>query len=663
MKPINARMIAVVLTLILSATWAQGIQISVAGGGSGGSSSATVSLETTGSASGEFDVDGAIVNPWISVTGGSTDFTQYHTAEDSTGKKAEVYANIQEAGSFSYTDWVYPGTANSAGNIKKTGIVALVAAGQRVTASDAKYIECYAKATSSDGKTALVSTAINSYFHDAAIQEYLGESAASATSAVASQQITDAIGSGGVTTTSMATTGSDIFSVVSRADFCQQGISNAEASDANVFADQTAYLLQNYAWSTPSMENYRKIAGKEQHVTLIADKSGFINGHATSSASTPLIQNMVNIKDGSFDGDHVVVDAGTYNENVLIENQNLRISGKGKGNTIINGDTTGDGTGDGSVFKILGTSTLNLYGLTIKNGLATKGGGIYNEGDLTVKDSEITLNTATGSPTTSDSNAGKGGGIFNAATGTVTLVRDEITSNTANRGGGLANLGTAEIYGSAIGGETPANGNTAQTDNGLPGLGGGIENENSLIIDKDQLTGRETLISNNKATYGAGVYNLAGVATVSNSQITKNVASYMAGGFENVAGAYLNVYDSDINGNTAGYGQSAGYGGAISNYGQLTVQGCNLLNNYAKTYGGAVFSYGQKTNGLNTLTSVTDSTVTGNNAGRGGAFANRFELKMNFDDTGVIHTSGPGGSSTVELNFASYGGTKYKYSY
>ena len=296
MKPINARMIAVVLTLILSATWAQGIQISVAGGGSGGSSSATVSLETTGSASGEFDVDGAIVNPWISVTGGSTDFTQYHTAEDSTGKKAEVYANIQEAGSFSYTDWVYPGTANSAGNIKKTGIVALVAAGQRVTASDAKYIECYAKATSSDGKTALVSTAINSYFHDAAIQEYLGESAASATSAVASQQITDAIGSGGVTTTSMATTGSDIFSVVSRADFCQQGISNAEASDANVFADQTAYLLQNYAWSTPSMENYRKIAGKEQHVTLIADKSGFINGHATSSASTPLIQNMVNIK-------------------------------------------------------------------------------------------------------------------------------------------------------------------------------------------------------------------------------------------------------------------------------------------------------------------------------------------------------------------------------
>jgi hypothetical protein len=126
-----------------------------------------------------------------------------------------------------------------------------------------------------------------------------------------------------------------------------------------------------------------------------------------------------------------------------------------------------------------------------------------------------------------------------------------------------------------------------------------------------------------------------------------------------------------------------GYGGAILNFGALTVSGCNLLNNSVLpssthvTYGGAIYNAG-------TLT-LTGSTLSGNSAchfsssttytGRGGAIYNASSASISgctltgntagygysFGQGGAIFNAGPLTVSgcTLSGNSASWGGGIY----
>ena len=102
--------------------------------------------------------------------------------------------------------------------------------------------------------------------------------------------------------------------------------------------------------------------------------------------------------------------------------------------------------GRGRVFLVDTGVTATLRGLTITNGVAEidedeespdensgNGGGIFNEGTLTVDTCTVTQNAATGN----------GGGIFN--TGTLMVIGGEITDNfalfTGGSGGGIYNSG------------------------------------------------------------------------------------------------------------------------------------------------------------------------------------------------------------------------------
>src|SRR5579864_4814331 len=106
-------------------------------------------------------------------------------------------------------------------------------------------------------------------------------------------------------------------------------------------------------------------------------------------------------------GDSVVIAAGTYTENLLI-NLNLNLRGAGAGKTMIDGGSHNVDGGGGRVLEIsTATARVSLSSLTIQNGIANSGGGISNSGTLTITNSSLVGNFA-GSESTA-----AGGAIFN----------------------------------------------------------------------------------------------------------------------------------------------------------------------------------------------------------------------------------------------------------
>lgn len=146
-----------------------------------------------------------------------------------------------------------------------------------------------------------------------------------------------------------------------------------------------------------------------------------------------------------------------------------------------------DGEGSSRLFTIPTGFTVILSNLAIVDGggasnvMGSYGGGILNEGTLTLSSCTVSGNTAQG---------GHGGGIANF--GTLTLTAGcTVTGNSCYDGGGIDNFGTLTVDGSAI------TGNTAAT-------GGGILNNKHASLT---VTGG-SMVLNNTATLGADIYNL-----------------------------------------------------------------------------------------------------------------------------------------------------------
>jgi len=145
-------------------------------------------------------------------------------------------------------------------------------------------------------------------------------------------------------------------------------------------------------------------------------------------------------------GDSIIVEAATYAENLTI-GLSLRVIGSGASTTIIDGKTAG---------RVILISSANaqvtLSNVTIRNGLAPYGGGIYNTGRLTINSSTISGNF--------------------------------VTSRFSGFGGGILNYGTTTINGSTISGNTGGCGVM-----GCAGYGGGIYNFGALTINNSTLDG------------------------------------------------------------------------------------------------------------------------------------------------------------------------------
>jgi hypothetical protein len=237
-------------------------------------------------------------------------------------------------------------------------------------------------------------------------------------------------------------------------------------------------------------------------------------------------------------GDSIMVAAATYTENLTI-NFNVKMIGSGSSTTKIDGNL---------VKTVVAISNANahvtLSKLTIQDGYANAGGGIYNLGTLVLTNTAVIQNLAG-----FVSKAPEGGGIYNG--GTLTIKNSTVSGNRAvdyaqkgsGHGGGIYNTGTLTITNSTFSGNTAAGGRYG--DFSTPSAGGGID-------------------------------NVAGALTISNSTFSANVAAGYGNGFFPTAGGgiygdgILIIWNSTFRGNSATPGHY-GYptrGGGIS-YGQI----------------------------------------------------------------------------------------------
>jgi fibronectin-binding autotransporter adhesin len=290
-------------------------------------------------------------------------------------------------------------------------------------------------------------------------------------------------------------------------------------------------------------------------------------------------------------------------------------------------------TGSGGGIDNEASGTLTVAQSTFSNNTAAgNGGGIDNSGSLTLMSDTFDTNVSTGSG---------GGGVDNETTGTLTDTGSAFTNNTAGAdGGGIKNgLGAqATITGDTFasnaaagsGGAIENTGTLTLTTNTLSvntatGNGGGIENSGSLTLTSDTL-------SNNTATGSGGAIDNETRGTVIDTQSTfaKNMAVIAGGGIENSGGLTLtsDTFDSNV---------STGPGGGIDNQtgAVLTITSATITSNSASSGGGLSSDGG---------TTITSTTITNNSATNGGGIAN--------DSGAVLTITG----ATIASNSASNGG-------
>ena len=319
--------------------------------------------------------------------------------------------------------------------------------------------------------------------------------------------------------------------------------------------------------------------GNMWYVNTTADYGGDGKSEATAFQTLKVALDVAN------DEDTIMIASGTYagtNNTGLIIDKKLSFEKCGEGDVIF------DAWGKSRIFTVNATS-ININGLTFKNGNASIGGAIYFE--KRISNSNINAifinNTATGD---GGANYFYGGVLSSNICGTY-------INNTADRGGAnyLLSVSYSNMCGTYI--------NNTATAGGANSLGGLINSNMGGIY------------SNNKAKFYGGVNCFRGMARVLNS---------------NISGIYIN--------NTARQDGGVNYFGTSVHVSKSNISGI-YINNTARQDGG-----------VNYFMSVISSNICGtyinNTANRGGA--NYFHWgfsSSNICGTYINNTANRGGAN------------------
>jgi hypothetical protein len=262
-------------------------------------------------------------------------------------------------------------------------------------------------------------------------------------------------------------------------------------------------------------------------------------------------------------GDTIQFASNLNNEALILTSgplsiiQNVTVNGPG--NIAISGDNAV------SVFTISSGVHATITGLTITLGTAGSrgnGGDIFNSGTLTLTGDTISEGTGE-----------LGAGIYNNG-GIITINNCTFSDNEAEQQGG-AILNTVGGSISAI--------NTTFTDNITEQeAGGAICNENANL----SLTG-DTFTNNRAGTYGGAVCNYSGgTTTISGSVLSNNVADFWGGAIFNYIGASLFLDNGTaINDNIA---EGTFGGGLFNDGGNASVSGTSFTGNLIIDFDGGV---------------------------------------------------------------------------
>jgi hypothetical protein len=314
----------------------------------------------------------------------------------------------------------------------------------------------------------------------------------------------------------------------------------------------------------------------------------------------------------------------------------------------------------GNVAENAGGSILNLgnatlTGCSIESSLAPYGGGIANglAGVLNMENCTITGNHAFTVPTLQ---IGKGGGLYNL--GTVTLTNCKIEGNTADqKGGGVYNkFKTVNMT------DCTVSGNRASF---LSADGGGFYNDGTLNL-------KGCSINSNSAYRGGGAFSLGGdnngFLNLTNCTVSGNSARSYNGYNGSGGGLYNSGAGTNLNYCTVSDNSAPGSGGGLFAHGRtVSLTSCTFSDNTASRYGGGVYDT------ANTST-ITSCTFSGDNAGPdyyGGGLYNDSDATL-VNCTFYNDSAAQGGGlynfdaanleyCTFSQNKANYGGGVYTY--
>jgi hypothetical protein len=312
----------------------------------------------------------------------------------------------------------------------------------------------------------------------------------------------------------------------------------------------------------------------------------------------PAIQQGIN---ASVDGDTVLVQPGTYVENINFNGHNVVLGSLflTTGDTSYIGQTVidGDSAGTAVTFENAENSGSILTGFTIRNGFSEfRGGGIYcHQSNPTISNNIITLNLAPNGAGIFSLDAGpminenaiienstwlfggSGGGIKSYGNSTPVIMNNYISGNQAVQSGGIDCDGNAVIIGNYIAGNIAIgfefwgyNGGIGCSNshgiisgniitNNSAALGGGIGCYFSdLRISNNVIIGNRVALSMGESGVGGGIYCYESSPTIINNAISANCAEITGGGI------YCSQISNPVIINTIFWEDSAAYSPEIN---------------------------------------------------------------------------------------------------
>ncbi len=296
----------------------------------------------------------------------------------------------------------------------------------------------------------------------------------------------------------------------------------------NDFSEPVKYTLPSQEGSLEPNDWYVQVnvALPIRYVSINGDDSN--DGTETHPWRT--IQHAI---DSVADGYTIIVNPGTYNENIEFDNRNITVQSTDPLNSNIVANTIIDGGQNGTVATFIKFDNSTLKGLTIQNGYVggsptlDEGGGILmGNSDSTIEYNRIINNTA---------DYGGGFFIYNSSP---TIRYNSIKNNNApGSGGGIyMHYSQATIEYNDI------------VNNVTEGTAGGIRVLNSTSVI------RENNINYNGANFAGGINVQESDITLENNVINHNKASELGGGV--YVGKDSNLFPDNIR--PTGWGSSGG---------------------------------------------------------------------------------------------------------
>ncbi|MCP4580833.1 MAG: T9SS type A sorting domain-containing protein [candidate division Zixibacteria bacterium] len=220
----------------------------------------------------------------------------------------------------------------------------------------------------------------------------------------------------------------------------------------------------------------------------------------------------------SYDGDTVLVQPGTYTENVNFNGQNIVLGSRflTTGDASYISSTIIDGDSSGSVITLHSgeDSTTTIIGFTIQNGLATNGGGVY----CVSSSPSISFNIISDNSAFDMFDGGNGGGIYCYYSNSI-ISNNVIRSNYAS---GFVQSFGGGIYSSYL---SPTIKNNLIIQNLGDWGGGGI-----YVSYSDPLIQQNVIALNRGTFYGGGLYLSDANPMIINNTIYRNRARWNDGG-------------------------------------------------------------------------------------------------------------------------------------